>query len=95
MSSEMTNINIRLKQDVKNDAEELFDKMGMNMTTAINVFLRQAIREQRIPFEIRLEAPNALTRAALIEGDRIARDPNVRGYRSMAALKAALEDDEE
>lgn len=46
------NLNIRIDEDVKKQSEELFENLGMNMTTAINVFLRQAIRKRGIPFEI-------------------------------------------
>ena len=46
------NLNIRIDEDVKKQGEELFANLGMSMTTAINVFLRQAIRKGGIPFEI-------------------------------------------
>jgi DNA-damage-inducible protein J len=49
----MTNITIRIDDDVKREAETLFDKLGMSISGAINVFFRQAIREQAIPFPIR------------------------------------------
>ena len=49
----MTNITIRIDDDVKKDAESLFDKLGFSISGAINVFFRQAIREQAIPFPIR------------------------------------------
>jgi DNA-damage-inducible protein J len=49
----MTNITIRIDEDVKREAELLFDKLGMTVSGAINVFFRQAIREQAIPFQIR------------------------------------------
>ena len=49
----MASINIRIDDDVKHDAENLFEKLGMSISGAINVFLRQAIREQAIPFQIK------------------------------------------
>ena len=48
-----TNLTIRIDEDIKRDAETLFTKMGLNMSAAINVFFRQAIREQEIPFRIK------------------------------------------
>lgn len=60
------------------------------MTTAINIFLRTTIRENGIPFSLKLEAPNDTTIAAIEEGRRIASDPSVKGYRNMEDLKAAL-----
>lgn len=47
-----TNVTIRIDADLKKRADELFDDLGMSFTTAINVFIKQAIREQRIPFEV-------------------------------------------
>ena len=47
-----TNINIRMDEGLKKQAENLFSDLGMNMTTAFNIFVRQAVREQAIPFEI-------------------------------------------
>ncbi|MCL1862078.1 MAG: type II toxin-antitoxin system RelB/DinJ family antitoxin [Defluviitaleaceae bacterium] len=49
----MTNVTIRIDETVKKEAETLFDKLGMSMSGAINIFVRQAIREQAIPFPIR------------------------------------------
>ncbi len=59
--------------------------------TAINIFLKQAVRENRIPFEISRNTPNASTLAAFAEGDRIAQDDSVKGYSDMASLRKALE----
>jgi DNA-damage-inducible protein J len=47
-----TSINIRIDEDIKKQADSLFSDLGMNMSTAFNVFVRQALREQGIPFEI-------------------------------------------
>jgi DNA-damage-inducible protein J len=46
------NVTIRLDRDVKEDAERLFGDFGMNLSTAFNVFARQALRQGKIPFEI-------------------------------------------
>ena len=48
---ETTNLNIRTDKAIKDQAEEIFNKLGLNMTTAVNMFLRTAIREHGIPFE--------------------------------------------
>ncbi len=47
-------VTVRVDQNLKKDAEDLFGKLGMNMTTAINVFLRKAVSESAIPFDISL-----------------------------------------
>lgn len=48
----MAQINIRMDDNLKNDAEQLFDSLGLNMSTAFNIFVRQALREGGIPFRI-------------------------------------------
>ena len=53
----MANITIRVDPDVKIEAEALFGKLGMSMSGAVNIFLRQAIRQQAIPFEIKAKTP--------------------------------------
>ena len=86
-----TNLNIRTDKDVKNAAEKIFEELGLNMTTAINIFLRQTIRENGFPFELTLNVPNKTTADAIEEGRRIARDKSVPGYSNMNDLKEALE----
>ena len=54
------------------------------------MFLRTTIRENGIPFALKLETPNELTAAAIAEGRRIASDDSVKGYRDMDELKCAL-----
>ncbi len=88
-----TNLNIRTDKEVKENAERLFEQLGLNMTTAINMFLRQAIRENGIPFEITLNTLDPVIVSALAEGKRIAYDDSVKGYSGMDELKAALEDE--
>lgn len=85
-----TNLNIRTDKEVKLAAEKIFEELGLNMTTAINIFLRQTIRENGIPFAVKLDTPNAVTAAAIEEGRRLAHDSAAKGYSTMNDLKAAL-----
>lgn len=50
--ADTTSVNLRVEKDLKHQAEELFSQLGLNMTTAINMFLKQSVREQRLPFQI-------------------------------------------
>ena len=52
MLAEVTSLNIKIDRDLKVQADALFNRMGMNLTTAVNVFVRQAVQEQAIPFRI-------------------------------------------
>ncbi len=65
----MATINIRTDLETKKEAEQLFEEFGLSMTSAINVFLKQVIREKRIPFEIGYENPNELTANVLKEAE--------------------------
>lgn len=84
---ESTNLNIRTDKEVKLAAEKIFEELGLNMTTAINIFLRQTIRENGIPFELKLSVPNETTTAAIDEGRKLAYDKTARGYSNMDDLK--------
>jgi DNA-damage-inducible protein J len=83
--NETTNISIRMDVRLKKQAEELFSDLGLNMTTAMTMFLRQAVRSQGIPFDVS-RVPNAETIAAMREAEVIARDPKVKGYTDLNAL---------
>ena len=61
MAGTTTNISIRMDSDLKAQAEALFSELGMNLTTAFNIFVRQSLREGKIPFEISLNQPNKET----------------------------------
>ena len=67
MGSETINLSIRMDKELKEQAESLFSELGMNMTTAFNIFVRQSVRQGKIPFEITLNKPNPETIAALHE----------------------------
>ena len=62
-----TNVSIRIDVDLKRDAEELFDALGINMTTAMTMFLKQAIWTQGLPFDVKrgFTQPNHDTIAAI------------------------------
>lgn len=64
-----SNINIRVDSKVKKEAEELFNKIGLNMSAAMNIFLRQSIRYGGIPFELRIDKSNETTLAAIEDVD--------------------------
>ena len=59
------NMSIRMDTELKKQADAMLSDMGLNMTTAMNMFLRQVVRQGRIPFEIATDIPNAETLAAI------------------------------
>ena len=86
-----TNLTVRIDSSLKDEAESLFKDLGMSLSTAFNIFLRQAVRMQAIPFSISRGIPNRATLAAMREAERIAEDPEVPGYRDRASLQKSLE----
>ena len=85
-----TNVTIRLDSQLKSQAEALFSELGLNLSTAFGIFLRQSVREGRIPFSISLNKPNQETIAALLEAERIAKDPSVKAYADLDEFFADL-----
>ena len=86
-----TNLNIRIDKEIKEAAEKIYSSLGLNMTTAINMFLRASIRERGIPFDLKLDIPSDETIKAIEEGRMIAKDNNVSSYDNMDDLRKALE----
>ena len=90
MAGKTTNISIRMDADLKAQADSLFAELGMNLSTAFNIFVRQSLRRGGIPFEVKLEQPKKETLAAMLEAERIAKDPSVKGYDNLDELFAEL-----
>ncbi|MCI8993071.1 MAG: type II toxin-antitoxin system RelB/DinJ family antitoxin [Eubacterium sp.] len=63
-----TNINVRVDSDLKQEAETLFSDLGLNMSAAINMFLRSAINHNGIPFEVKRPMPTVET-PTLLDGE--------------------------
>ena len=67
-----TNLNIRTDKEIKNQAEEIFNELGL--TTAINKFLRTVVREYGIPFELKLDVPQETAAEAALESKKMLSD---------------------
>lgn len=87
----VANVNVRVDSEVKAAAEIVFKKLGITMSSAINMFLRQAINDNGLPFQPIITELNQETLDTIEEGRRLARDPNVKGYTSIEELRKALE----
>lgn len=80
------NINIRVDKELKASAEELFNDLGLTMTSAVTMFLKSAVSYEGIPFEVRRQ-PNAETRAALAEYEAMKTDKEkYKRYNSFSDL---------
>ena len=69
------NMSIRMDTELKRQAEAMLSEMGLNMTTAMNIFLKQVVRQGKIPFEISLNQPNAETLEAMEEVEAMMKNP--------------------
>ena len=81
-----TSITIRTDKEIKDKVKSLYAALGMDLTTAVNVFFRQSLLHNGMPFELSLDVPNSTTIAALEEGDRMLSDPTAPRYSSVEAL---------
>lgn len=80
------NITIRIDKELKKEADNLFHELGMSFTTAVTIFAQQAVREQRIPFDIRLRQDQAVA-ATNVEVEKISNkylDENKKAYQELA-----------
>ncbi len=78
-----TNITICIDSDLKEQAEALFSEQGMDLNTAFNLFLKEAVRIGSIPFEL---TPNNETIEAMVEAKRMTYDSSVKGYDNLDEL---------
>ncbi len=84
---------IRIDKNVKEQANALFANLGLDMSSAVNMFLRQCILRGGLPFAVEMPQYNQETLKAMAEARNISRDPAVEGYDNMSDLLSALEED--
>lgn len=72
-----TNITMRIDAGIKTQLQELMSDLGLDLTTFFTMAAKQAIREQRIPFEISRDIPNAETKEAIEEVKMMKLNPSV------------------
>jgi DNA-damage-inducible protein J len=85
------NLTVRIDAGIKSEAEKLFEDLGMSISTAFNIFLRQAVRVQAIPFAISRGITNRTTLAAMREAEQIASDPSAPSFMTRESLVSSLE----
>lgn len=83
---------IRIDEATKKQAVELLEGLGLNLSDAVNMFLRQVILRGGIPFDVKYPEYKPEVIAAMEEAKRLSRDPDTKRYRS---FEEALEDIED
>jgi DNA-damage-inducible protein J len=84
---------IRIDKNVKEQANALFANLGLDMSSAVNIFLRQCILRGGLPFAVEMPQYNQETLNAMAEARKISQDSSVPGYNDMTDLIKALEED--
>jgi len=88
------NMSFRVNKDLKEQADELFKKLGLNTSTAVNMFFNQCVREQGIPFvaSVKTPAPSSELMKSLKEAEQIVNDENRKGYNTINDFMRSLDD---
>ena len=87
-----TSTQIKIDSDIKKQAAELFSQLGLDMSSAVNLFLHQCVLHGGIPFNIEMPHYTQNTLDAMEEARHISRNPDIKGYSNMEDLKKALEE---
>ena len=87
MAGATTSMSIRMDRMVKEESQRLFKSLGMDMTTAINIFLRQALIHKGLPFEVTVGNADSVLMKKLAEAEA---DTNIHG--PFQTVEAAMED---
>lgn len=85
-----TNLNVRVDGTLKQEADLLFKDLGLNMSTAINIFLTKCVKTASIPFEISEPKPSRKLKKALKEAEQMQKHPEK--YKSYHNVDQLFED---
>ena len=80
------NFSVRMDADLKREVEAIYAELGMNLTSAVNAFLRQSVRVGGMPFDLRLNEHQRETVLAMVEAEQLASDPAVEALNVEDAL---------
>ena len=80
---------VRIDENLKKQATELFSQLGMDMSSAMNIFLKQCVMRGGLPFEVVVPQYNQEVLEAMEEAKRISKDPDTKRYSSFSE---AMED---
>ena len=94
-TSDTTNLNVRVDSTLKKESDMLFKDLGLNMSTAINMFLTKCVKTSSIPFNISEPKPSRQLKRALKEAERIAKHPErYKSYDNIDDLFKDLDSDD-
>ena len=79
-------MNIRVDKDLKDQATELYNDLGLSLSSAINMFLRQSIRDNGFPFKPQRTKRKSEIELAVEEADQLMKEPNAKTYNNLKEL---------
>lgn len=85
------NVTVRMDEDMKKQADELFSDLGLTLSAAVTIFVKQSLREQGIPFALTRDILNRKTREAIKEVELLKKDPNKKTYYSFSEILEELD----
>lgn len=85
-------VQVRIEKNLKDEAVELFEQLGMDMSGAINIFLKQCVLKGGLPFMVELPKYKPEVLEAMEEARRISKDPSVKGYTDLSELFRELDE---
>lgn len=90
------NITIRMDEELKKQFDHFCNEIGMSMATAMTIFAKTVVKEGRIPFELSVKTPKRETIEAMLEAEKLSRDPEAKRYSTFKqAFDEVMADDEE
>ena len=84
---------IRIDTTIKEEANVLFSRLGLDMSSAVNIFLRQCLLRGGLPFSVEVPKYNEETLAAMEDAKRISRNTDIQGYSIINELFKALDEE--
>lgn len=78
--------NVRLDKETKDEATQILDGLGLSLSTAFNMFLKQITLRNGLPFSVEYPKPSRELLKAMKEADRLAKDPNAKTYDNIDEL---------
>lgn len=82
---------IRIDENLKKQATELFSQLGMDMSSAMNIFLRQCVMRGGLPFDVAIPQYKSDVIAAMEEAKKISKDPHTKRYSSFSDILEDLD----
>lgn len=84
---------VRIDEELKKQAMELFAQLGMDMSSAMNIFLRQCVMRGGLPFSVELPKYRADMIEAMEEAKKISKDPESKKYNNFSEVLEELENE--